>query len=126
MTFSAQDAERHAKGFVSEAREWTQWAAFLGVSQENWNEPLPVVHFVRFVEFSQEWWNAVRVFGRPAFFHRHWDQRARREIMDGDTVVFAKGEADQPTTQWNFDDSNEPHDPAFQERHDMHGQHVKF
>ena len=103
------DAEKHAKGYVSDAREWDYWEAVL-------NAPQPVVHFVRFVEFSQQYENAVAVFGKPAFVHRHWDMRAQREVMDGDQVVFAKGEADQPLCPWNYDDSNEAHDPAYWER----------
>ena len=48
---------------------------------------------------------AVRVFGEPDFLHRRWDQRAQREIMEGDVIVFAKGDADQPPSPFNYDDS---------------------
>lgn len=114
--WTERDAEIHAKGYVSEDREWDYWAAVLGVPQAAWPTPLPVTHFVRFEEGSQHFINAVAVFGPPAFVHRSWDSRASREIMDGDTVVFGKGEADQPTTQWVVDDSNEKDDPAYWER----------
>ena len=47
----------------------------------------PVVHFVGFR--GDEYLSAVRVFGPPAFIHMTWDKRARRDVYDGDTVVFA-------------------------------------
>lgn len=63
------------------------------------------IHFVRFDDtYGQHFWNAVKAFGRPHFLHRNWDRRARREIADGDIIVFAKGEADQPVTRHNGDD----------------------
>ena len=62
-----------------------------------------MLHFIGFDRFDQRYWNAVRVFGFPAFLHRRWDLRAQREIMDGDTMVFAKGDADQPVVQHNGD-----------------------
>jgi hypothetical protein len=62
-------------------------------------------HFVRFSNLhDQTYWSAVRTFGPPGFLHRYWDQRAFREIADGDLVVFAKGEADQPVVPFNGDD----------------------
>lgn len=65
---------------------------------------IPIVHFVRFERFDQQFSNAERVFGPPAFLHRNWDTRAQREIADGDIVVFAKGDYDQPTSRFNGDD----------------------
>lgn len=47
----------------------------------------------------------VRRFGVPDFVHRHWDVRARQEIVPGDVAVFAKGsEADEPRAN-AYDDS---------------------
>lgn len=46
--------------------------------------------------------------GLPDFIHRGWDNRARREIADGDTIVFAKGPADQAPAERNFNDIDEP------------------
>jgi hypothetical protein len=63
-----------------------------------------IVHFVRFERFDQRYYNAVRAFGPPAFLHRNWDRRAQREIADGNVVVFASGEADQPLSRFNGDD----------------------
>lgn len=115
--WTATDVEKHAKGYLSDAREWDEWALELGLGLD-WKdpEPKPAVHFVRFVEGDQQYQNAVRIFGPPAFVHRHWDHRAQREVYPTDTVVFAKGEADQKPVQWNYDDSNEQHDPAYWER----------
>lgn len=63
------------------------------------------IHFVRFPSLSdQRFQNATLAFGPPDFLHRHWDQRARREIADGDLVVFAKGDADQPVVPFNGSD----------------------
>ena len=62
-------------------------------------------HFVRFTSLSdQRFQNATLAFGPPDFLHRHWDQRARRDIADGDLVVFAKGDADQPVVPFNGND----------------------
>ena len=63
-----------------------------------------MLHFVRFDRFDQRFSNAVAVFGQPDFLHRNWDTRARREIAEGDIVVFAKGDADQPVSRFNGDD----------------------
>jgi len=53
----------------------------------------PCLHFVGFKD--DRLWNAVRVFGRPDFYHRAWDLRAKREMADGDVVVFATGDEHQ-------------------------------
>ena len=44
------------------------------------------VHFVGFR--GDEYWRACRVFGAPDFIHIRHDLRMRREVADGDTVVF--------------------------------------
>ncbi len=63
------------------------------------------VHFVRFEGLhDQQFQNAVRIFGKPDFLHRHWDQRAQREIAKGDLVIFAKGSYRQPVVPFNGDD----------------------
>lgn len=67
--------------------------------------PKPALHFVRFDDcHGSTFVAAVKAFGPPAFMHRKWDQRAQRDIAPGDTVVFAKGDADQPISRWNGDD----------------------
>jgi hypothetical protein len=68
------------------------------------------IHFVGFR--GEEFWSAVRVWGRPDFIHRGWDLRARREIAESDTVVFAKGEFDKEPRAQSFDDLTEPKEPA--------------
>ena len=65
----------------------------------------PVVHFVGFR--GDEYVRAMRVFGRPEYIHRGWDLRARREIAEGDVVVFAKGEFDQQPRVMSFNDLDE-------------------
>lgn len=63
------------------------------------------VHFVWFR--GDEYLSAVRVWGQPDFIHMGWDTRARREIADGDTVVFAKGAHDQQHYPRIFSDTKE-------------------
>jgi len=63
------------------------------------------VHFVGFR--GEEYWSAVRAFGPPDYIHRGWDKRARRELADGDLVVFATGDFDQPVSERNFNDIDE-------------------
>lgn len=63
------------------------------------------VHFVGFR--GNEYVSARRVWGVPDFFHIGWDLRAQREIADGDTVVFATGDAHQAPSRKSFPDINE-------------------
>jgi hypothetical protein len=63
------------------------------------------IHFVWFR--GDEYLSAVRVWGEPDFIHMGWDSRAKREIADGDTVVFAKGASDQPFYERVFSDTKE-------------------
>ncbi len=68
------------------------------------------LHFVGFkdprLHKDERYDRAVRVFGPPDFLHRGWDRRARREIMDGDTIVFANGDERQEPSMWSYDDSD--------------------
>lgn len=65
--------------------------------------PLPVVHFVGFRR-GEAYAAAVRVWGHPEFIHRGWDQRARREIADGDIVVFAGAADPERISERNYPD----------------------
>lgn len=60
------------------------------------------LHFVGFR--GDEYLSARRVFGVPHYFHIGWDLRAQREIAEGDTVVFARGNWDQPPSRHNYPD----------------------
>jgi len=60
-------------------------------------------HFVGFKD--DRYHNAVKVFGKPDFYHRWWDNRAVQEIMDGDTIVFADGDETQFINKYSWDDS---------------------
>lgn len=80
----------------------------------------PALHFVGFRD-PQQYENAVRVWGYPDVIHYVWDQRASREIADVDMVVFAKYHDTAPSP-YNYDDSNEPDDPAAQERKELNGE----
>lgn len=66
---------------------------------------VPAVHFVAFR--GEEYWSAVRIWGRPGFIHRRWDQRARREIHPSDTLVFARGTEQDPPSAFNGADIEE-------------------
>lgn len=46
------------------------------------------VHFVGFR--GDEFHSAVRVWGKPDFYHRFWDFRAACEVNQNDVVVFAR------------------------------------
>ena len=50
-----------------------------------------MLHFVGFR--GDEYLSAIKVWGKPDFFHRVFDDRVRfgGEVGDGDTVVFANG-----------------------------------
>jgi hypothetical protein len=63
------------------------------------------VHFVGFR--GDEFWSAVRLWGRPDFIHRRWDKRAQREICEEDLVIFAVGDWTQPVAAHNGDDIDE-------------------
>jgi hypothetical protein len=67
---------------------------------------VPCVHYVGFRD--DRYWSARRIWGGPAFIHRWWDKRARREIADGDTVIFADGDWTQPPRAFNAPDITEP------------------
>lgn len=67
--------------------------------------PSPALHFVGFR--GEGYLSAVRVWGKPGFIHMGWDQRARREIADGDTIVFATGDERQPVAERNYSDTKE-------------------
>jgi ASC-1-like (ASCH) protein len=62
-------------------------------------------HFVGFK--GEEYISAVRAFGRPDFVHRGWDLRARREIADGDLIIFAQGGPVQEPRVKSYDDIRE-------------------
>ena len=60
------------------------------------------LHFVGFRD--DRWHNAIRVFGHPDFIHPKWDMRARRELADGDVIVFADGDENSPLAKHNATD----------------------
>jgi len=60
------------------------------------------LHFVGFR--NKEYLSAVRIFGKPDFFHRFLDKRAEAEFMPRDTVVFANG-SENSFHEYTFDDS---------------------
>ncbi len=49
----------------------------------------PCTHFVGFR--GDEYHNAVKIFGKPDFYHPDFDIRAKADITKGDTVVLANG-----------------------------------
>jgi hypothetical protein len=75
------------------------------LTQSSWRimTAQPVIHFVGFKD--DRWWNAIAVFGRPDFVHRHWDYHAVSEVCPGDVVVFASGDEHSTPTVFAYDDS---------------------
>lgn len=63
------------------------------------------VHFVGFR--GEEYWSAVKVWGRPDMIHGRWDRRAQRDIGPGEIVIFATGDERKPLAKWNADDIDE-------------------
>lgn len=65
------------------------------------------IHFVGFKD--DRYWNAVKVWGLPDFYHRVWDVRAKQEAKPGDIIIFARAKdfdnIDNPS-KWTFDDSS--------------------
>lgn len=68
------------------------------------------MHFVGFRDDA--YLRAVRVFDSPCFVHPAWDQRTRREIADGDSILFATGDGTQEPSRHNAPDYVEPDDPS--------------
>lgn len=64
----------------------------------------PIVHFVGFRK--DECWSAVKVWGKPHYIHRGNDLRMRRDIWEGDTVVFANG-YESKIAERNYSDTSE-------------------
>jgi hypothetical protein len=63
----------------------------------------PTLHFVGFKDDRVH--GALKVFGRPDFWHRFWDYRAAAEFSPGDVAVFASGDETTPPKDFAFDDS---------------------
>ena len=64
---------------------------------------VPCTHFVGFR--GEEYHSAVRIWGAPDFFHRHYDERVMGDVAPGDTVVFAKGTDQDKKVPFTFNDS---------------------
>lgn len=71
-----------------------------------WGNMEQAVHFVGF-RHDREYLSAVMVWGKPDFIHRVHDRRMRREIADGDTVVFGSRARPDIVNRYNGDDIRE-------------------
>lgn len=60
-------------------------------------------HFIGFKDDRVH--SARKVFGKPDFYHRHWDNRAASMIADGDVAIFADGDDKMTPHMFAFDDS---------------------
>ena len=65
----------------------------------------PMLHFIGFKD--DRIWNARKVFGKPDFYHRIWDRRARQEVIPGDIAIFATGSIDDKPKSISWDDSQQ-------------------
>lgn len=63
------------------------------------------LHFIGFCD--DRYWNAVKVFGLPDFYHRNWDYRARQEVIPGDVAIFATGSVNDEPKAIGWDDSQQ-------------------
>lgn len=66
---------------------------------------IPVVHFVGFRDDAYN--RAIKIWGRPHFVHRYYDQRTIGDIAPGDTVVFGRDK------DWQRFLDNRPAEHAF-------------
>ncbi len=60
------------------------------------------LHFVGFRD--DRYWNAVKVWGKPDFYHITWDRYAVQDVAPGDIVVFAKGDWQQEPRSYSGPD----------------------
>ena len=63
------------------------------------------LHFIGFR--GDEYARAIRVFGKPDFIHIGWDRWARKEVVEGDVAVFAKGGFDDAPSPYSYPDLRE-------------------
>jgi len=62
------------------------------------------VHFVGFR--GDEYVRAQRIWGKPDFIHRNWDERVMGDVDEGiDVVIFAKGDETWRKNPFTFNDS---------------------
>lgn len=65
------------------------------------------IHFVGFKDRQgARASRAIAVFGYPDFWHWWWDVRAKAEIAEGDTAIFAEGCETETPSQLVYDDSS--------------------
>lgn len=62
------------------------------------------LHFVGFKD--DRIFNAIKIFGKPDFWHRVYDARTLQEIFEGDKIVFATGDENQPLKEFTWNDSD--------------------
>ena len=60
------------------------------------------VHFIGFR--GEEYWSAVRVFGRPDFVHAWHDARMWGDVGDNDVLVWAGKERDDVQREYSWQD----------------------
>jgi hypothetical protein len=63
-----------------------------------------MIHFFGFKDDRIH--SAIAAFGRPDFYHRYWDGRAKSMIADGDIAIFADGSDQDIPQMYSFDDSS--------------------
>jgi len=61
------------------------------------------IHFIGFKD--DRYWNAVKVWGKPDFYHRYWDYRAQSMLSEGGKAIFAKGDEHAIPNIYSFNDS---------------------
>ena len=70
---------------------------------------MKAIHFIGFKPGARDWWNALKIWGRPDFVHRKWDERAAfgGEIdWENDILVFTGKEREDIIHPFAVDDSN--------------------
>lgn len=62
----------------------------------------PGLHFVGFR--GEEYWSAVRIWGRPYSLYIGWDRYVMHAIIPEDTVIFTKGDWTQAPSEYGYPD----------------------
>lgn len=65
-----------------------------------------IIHFVGFR--GEEYWSAVKIWGKPDFFHLGYDNRMKRLVDNGDLIVFANGYEARGPQFYSYPDIVEP------------------
>jgi hypothetical protein len=100
ITVDASGVVRLTREAWRAATDYGPYAEYPLPAQQEAGESYKALHFVGFK--NDRLHSAVKVWGKPDFYHRFYDRRAVADIAPGDIVVFA---GSQELVEFSFDDS---------------------